>query len=136
MDFTVDSIPVKCVMKFIMKSASEIHNEIILLSVKSVQFNEVLSNAVDFMKSCHILWISWNPVAFSKILLDVMDLIKYFEISGFNGTPVAFHKIGLDFMKSYEILMNFMKSCKIMWIYEIQQISVQIWWTSYNADFF
>ena len=23
-----------------------------------------------------------------------------------------------------------MKSCEILWIYEIQQISVQIWWTS------
>ena len=33
-------------------------------------------------------------------------------------------------MKSYELLLNFMKSCKIMWIYQIQQISVQIWWTS------
>ena len=28
MDFTVDSIPVKSVMKFIMKSANEIHSEI------------------------------------------------------------------------------------------------------------
>ena len=33
-------------------------------------------------------------------------------------------------MKSCEILLNFMKSCEILWIYEIQQISVQIWWTS------
>ena len=58
MDFTVDSIPVKSVMKFIMKSAneiySEIHNEILLISVKSVEFNEILWN----------LWISWNPVVF------------------------------------------------------------------------
>ena len=46
MDFTVDSIPVKSVMKFIIKSASEIyseiHNEILLISVKSVEFNEIL----------------------------------------------------------------------------------------------
>ena len=33
-------------------------------------------------------------------------------------------------MKSCEILLNFMKSCETLWIYEIQQISVQIWWTS------
>ena len=33
-------------------------------------------------------------------------------------------------MKSCEILLNFMKSCEILLIYEIQQISVQIWWTS------
>ena len=69
MDFTVDSIPVKSVMKLIMKSEnvihSEIYNEILMISVKSVEFNEVLWNAVDFMKSCDILWISWNPVAFS-----------------------------------------------------------------------
>ena len=71
-----------------MKSAneihSEIHNEILLISVKSVEFNEVLWNAVDFMKSCHILWVSGNSVGFSKILLDLMDLIKSFENSGFN----------------------------------------------------
>ena len=40
MDFTVDSIPVKSLIKFIMKSANEIHseiyNEILLISVKSV----------------------------------------------------------------------------------------------------
>ena len=46
MDFTVDSILVKSVMKFIMKSAneihSEIHNQILLISVKSVGFNEDL----------------------------------------------------------------------------------------------
>ena len=46
MDFTVDSIPVKSVMKFIMKPAneiySEIHNKILLISVKSVEFNEIL----------------------------------------------------------------------------------------------
>ena len=46
MDFTVDSIPVKSVMKFIMKSAneihSEIHNEILLILVKSVEFNDIL----------------------------------------------------------------------------------------------
>ena len=45
MDFTVDSIPVKSVMKFIMKSAneihSEIHNEILLILVKSVEFNDI-----------------------------------------------------------------------------------------------
>ena len=61
MDFTVDSIPVKYVMKFIMKSGNEIngkiHNEILLKSVKSVQFNEVLWNPVDFIKSCEIPWI-------------------------------------------------------------------------------
>ena len=43
--FTVDSIPVKSVMKFIMKSAnaihSEIHNEILLILVKSVEFNDI-----------------------------------------------------------------------------------------------
>ena len=33
-------------------------------------------------------------------------------------------------MKSCEILLNFMKSCEILWIYEIQQISVQILLTS------
>ena len=80
MDFTVDSIPVKSVMKFMMKSENEIHseiyNEILLIWVKSVKFNEVLWNAVDFMKSCDILWISWNPVAFIKIFLDLMDLIN------------------------------------------------------------
>ena len=38
---------------------------------------------------------------------------------------VALNKIVLDF-----ILLNFMKSCEILWIYETQQISVQIWWTS------
>ena len=46
MDFTVDTIPVKSVMKFIMKSAneipSEIHNEILLILVKSVEFNDIL----------------------------------------------------------------------------------------------
>ena len=80
MDFTVDSISVKSVMKFIMKSAneiySEIHNEILLISVKSVEFNEILWNPVDFMTSCGILWISWNLVVFSKILLGLMDLIN------------------------------------------------------------
>ena len=33
-------------------------------------------------------------------------------------------------MKSCEILLNFMEFCQILWIYEIQQILVQIWWTS------
>ena len=46
MDFTLESIPVKSVMKLIMKSAneihSEIHNQILLISVKSVEFNEIL----------------------------------------------------------------------------------------------
>ena len=46
MDFTVDFILVKSVMKFLMKSAneiqSEIHIQILLISVKSVEFNEVL----------------------------------------------------------------------------------------------
>ena len=82
------------------------------------------------MKSCHILWISWNPVALSKILLDVMDLIKSFEISGFNELLLLFIKlcwISWNHMESFWILWNLVK---IMWIYEIQQISVQIWWTS------
>ena len=55
MDFTVDSIPVKSVMKFIMKSAneihSEIHNEILLILVKSVEFNEVLKAHEKHMKN-------------------------------------------------------------------------------------
>ena len=59
MDFTVGSILVKSVMKFMMKSANEIHskinNQTLLISVKSVGFKEVLWNAVDFMKSCYIL---------------------------------------------------------------------------------
>ena len=46
MNLTENSIPVKSVMKFIMNSAneihSEIHNEILLTSVKSVEFNEIL----------------------------------------------------------------------------------------------
>ena len=69
-------------MKSSMKSANKIHDEILLISVKYLEFNEVLWNAVDFMKSGDILWVSWNPVAFSKILFDLMDLIKSFEISG------------------------------------------------------
>ena len=46
MDFTVYSIPVKSVIKFTIKSTnetnSEIHYEILLISVKSVTFNYVL----------------------------------------------------------------------------------------------
>ena len=116
------------------------------------------------MKSCDILWISWNPVAISKILLDLTDFIKSFEISGFHEillpliklcwiswncvkscwfqwNLIGYHEIHnkiwyisyeilLDFMKSCEILLDFMKFCEILWIYEIQQISVQMWWTS------
>ena len=37
----------------------EIHNEIMLISVKS----------------CEMLWISWNLVDFSKILVDVMKFV-------------------------------------------------------------
>ena len=111
-DFTVDSIPVKSVIKFIMKSANEIHseiqNEILLISVESVEFNEILWNAVVFMKSCDILWISWNPVAFSKILLDLMDLIKSFEMS-------EFHEILLLLIKLCWISWNHVKSCWILW---------------------
>ena len=33
-------------------------------------------------------------------------------------------------MKSWEIQLNLMRSCEILWICEIQQISAQIWWTS------
>ena len=55
MDFTVDSIPVKSVMKFIMKSAneihSEIHNEILLILVKSVEFNDILKWHEKHLKS-------------------------------------------------------------------------------------
>ena len=121
MDFTVDSIPVKSVMKFIMKSANEIHseiyNEILPISVKSLEFNEVLWNAVDFMKSCDILWISWNPIAFSKILLDLMDLIKSFEISRFNEILLLLIKlcwISWNHVKSCWILWNLVKSCGFM----------------------
>ena len=38
---------------------SEIHNEILLISVKS----------------CEMLWISWNPVDFSETLVHVMKFV-------------------------------------------------------------
>ena len=47
-----------------------------------------------------------------------MDLIIPFEISGFNEILLLL------------IVLDFMKSCEILWIYEIQEISVEIWWTS------
>ena len=112
MDFTVDSISVLSVMKSIMKSVneinSEIHYEILLIWVKSVDFNEILWNAVDFMKSCDILGISWNPIAFNKVLLDLMDLI----------ICVEFHEIMWNPVEFYEILSNHVVHL------------VQIWWTS------
>ena len=55
MDFTVHSISVKSVIKFIMKSAneihSEIHNEILLILVKTVEFNDVLKGHEKHLKS-------------------------------------------------------------------------------------
>ena len=55
MDFTVDFIPVKSVIKFLMKSVneihSEIHNEILLILVKSVEFNDVLKGIEKHLKS-------------------------------------------------------------------------------------
>ena len=47
-----------------------------------------------------------------------MDLIKSFEISGCNKILLLL------------IVLDFMKSCEILWIYEIQEISVEIWLTS------
>ena len=76
------------------------------LLLKSVQFHEML----------WYLWISWNTVDFSEILLNLMDMIKLW----ISWNPVAFNKV----------VLNFMKSCETLCIYEIQQISVQIWWTS------
>ena len=49
-------------MKFIMKSAneiySEIHNEILLILVKSVEFNDILKGHEKHLKSekCHFSW--------------------------------------------------------------------------------
>ena len=121
-----------------MKSHSEIHNEILLISVKSVEFNEVLGNAGDFMKSCDILDFM-ESCCFYKILLDLMDLIKSFEISGFHEILLFLNKIVLDFMKSSEIMLNFMKSCEILWIYEnladFSSNLVDFRWISDNANF-
>ena len=108
-------------MKSSMKSANEIHSENLLKSfieICWITWNPMIS--VNFMKYC---WFQWNPVGFdgfNKILWN-------FWIS---WNPVAFNKIVLDFMKSCKILLNFMNSCEIWWICEIQQILVQIWWTS------
>ena len=62
MDFTIHSIPMKYIIKFRMKSAnephSEIHDEILLILVKSVEFNDILKGHEKHLKSekCNFLW--------------------------------------------------------------------------------
>ena len=65
MDFTVDSITGKSVIKFIMKSANEI-NDILKLNLMKL----------NLMTSCQMLWISWTPVklcGFNEILLLLIN---------------------------------------------------------------
>ena len=70
MDFIVHSIPVKSVIKFIMKSAneihSEIHNEILLILVKSVEFNDILKGYEKHLKSKKHRCFSWTVQLFMK----------------------------------------------------------------------
>ena len=98
---------------------NEIHNEISKFNILNCKFlyaclanmskicNEVLWNVVDFMKSCDILWISWNLVAFNNIMLDLMDWIKSFKICGFN-------EILLLLIKLCWISWNHVKSCEFI----------------------
>ena len=41
-----------------------------LIQWNAVEFNDILWNAMDFMKPCEIQWISWNPADFSWNLVD------------------------------------------------------------------
>ena len=64
MDFTLHSIPVKSIIKFIMKSAneihSEIHNEILLILVKSVEFIDILKVTLYWSSKVERLFSSFH----------------------------------------------------------------------------
>ena len=99
---------------------NEINNEILLISVKS----------------CEMLWISWNLVEFSEILVHVMKfvmkLIMKFAVKSIMKSAVKsvmkyavkyindthseiFSEICNEFMKSYKIMLLLVKSCWISW---------------------
>ena len=91
---------------------SEIHNEILLISVKS----------------CEMLWISWNLVNFSEILVDVIKFVKK-PIMKYGGISMKFAVKSI--MKSAVKFVVNPNKISIIWNPpEVHHIWTEICWIS------